>query len=113
MTNFENLSDLKSQLFDAPSEVKNAFNQVVEFFDSNDKRFVVETTNEDGEHEIYAHWGNQKAHFDFNKSIDDIKVGDTSRVGHMGLTAKVLFKGTQAECNRVIDQLRKKYGYTY
>ena len=34
MTNFENLSELKSLLFDAPSDVKVAFNQVVQFFDN-------------------------------------------------------------------------------
>ena len=31
MTNFENLSELKTQLFDAPSDVKSAFNQVVKY----------------------------------------------------------------------------------
>ena len=33
MENFENLSELKTQLFDAPSDVKVAFNQVVKYFD--------------------------------------------------------------------------------
>ena len=32
-TNFENLSEIKSQLFDAPSDVKSAFNQICKYFD--------------------------------------------------------------------------------
>ena len=41
MTNFENLSELKSQLFDAPSDVKVAFNQVVQFFSNSDEYYVL------------------------------------------------------------------------
>ena len=37
MTNFENLSELKTQLFDAPAEVKTAFNTVCQFFDGKRK----------------------------------------------------------------------------
>lgn len=34
MKTFDSLSELKENLFDAPDEVKNAFNQIVKFFDN-------------------------------------------------------------------------------
>ena len=35
MMNSENLSELKTQLFDAPSDVKSAFNQICKYFDKD------------------------------------------------------------------------------
>lgn len=45
MTIFDNLSDIRNQLFDASSDVKEAFNQICKYFDNSSKYYVLRDDN--------------------------------------------------------------------
>ena len=48
MDYIDNLKEIKEQLFDAPVEVKQAFNQIVEYFANEPKKFAVGMVIDDG-----------------------------------------------------------------
>ena len=107
----EELKSIKEMLFDAPVEVKQAFNQVVEYFDDNKKfYFVVGVTNEGKVIENYYTsspnmTNNRQAIFSAEQKYGPLKMVKVFEVGESSI--KYDFSGRVKYPKEVTDYFNK------